>query len=205
MSETYVRKRERKMTVYGYARVSTNKQELEQQIDKLEKAGAVTIFSEKYTGRKKDGRKELAKLLESVQAGDEVVVTKIDRLARSIMDLKSIIADITEKGASIHFLDNNLIFKSESNDAMQNLMLNMLASFAEFERDLIVSRTQDGKEYAKKANKNYREGRPSRKITPAYQHAYELLKQGISYKEVSRKTNISESTLHRIRRQIEEA
>lgn len=194
------------MAVYGYARVSTNQQDLKTQEAKLKEAGAEVILQEKYTGKQREGRVELDKLIKILQESTEpnqVKVTKIDRLARSIMDLKQLIKEITDTGASITFLDNNLTFKANSNDPMQTLMLNMLGSFAEFERDLIVSRTQEGKAYQKAHNPDYKEGRPARKITPKYQHAYDLLQAGNSYRDVSRKTGISESTLHRIRRQIE--
>lgn len=200
------------MAIYGYARVSTNQQELKAQSAKLREAGATTktIFKEKYTGKDRKGRKALNEMIELLVEGDEVKVTKIDRLARSIMDLRQVIQEITEKGATVTFLDNNLTFSANTSDPMQNLMLNMLGSFAEFERDLIVTRTQEGKAYKKATNPNFKEGRPKREITPAYQHAYDLLKEGKSYKEVNELTKkgkndkgISISTLHRIRRQIE--
>lgn len=78
------RKGEGKLAIYGYSRVSTSNQDYKTQIRKLEEAGAEKIFSEKYTGTKKEGRKELEELLSIVKAGDKVLVTKIDRLARSV-------------------------------------------------------------------------------------------------------------------------
>ncbi len=85
------------------------------------------------------------------------------------------------------------------------MMLNMLGSFAEFERDLIISRTQEGKNYAKKANKYYKEGRPKATITPAKKHAYDLLMSGSgkSYKEVEQVTGFSKSTLQRVKKKIQ--
>ena len=105
-----------------------------------------------------------------------------------------------QKGVAVEFLDNNLSFKPNGNDPMQKLMLNMLGSFAEFERDLIVSRTQEGKAYAKKYDKNFKDGRPKRRLTPQYLHAIELLETN-SYNQVEKKTGISKSTLQRIKKQ----
>ncbi len=189
--------------IYGYARVSTSKQELKTQLEKLKNAGCEKVFQEKMSGTKKDGREELQKMLNVLQAGDVVKITKIDRLARSIPDLRDLIQAMHERAVAVEFLDNNLSFKPNGNDPMQKLMLNMLGSFAEFERDLIVSRTQEGKAFAKKHDKNFKDGRPKRRLTPQYLHAIELL-QGLSYNEVSKKTGISKSTLQRIKRQHEE-
>lgn len=185
---------------YGYARVSTSKQELKTQLEKLKEAQCEIIFQEKMSGTKKDGREELQKMLALLQAGDVVKITKIDRLARSIPDLRDLIQVMHEKGVSVEFLDNNLSFKPNGNDPMQKLMLNMLGSFAEFERDLIVSRTQEGKAYAKKHDKNFKDGRPKRKLTDHYLHAIELLETH-SYNQVEKKMGISKSTLQRIKKQ----
>ncbi|WP_033628481.1 recombinase family protein, partial [Enterococcus faecalis] len=156
------RKGEGKLAIYGYSRVSTSNQDYKTQIRKLEEAGAEKIFSEKYTGTKKEGRKELEELLSIVKVGDKVLVTKIDRLARSIVDLNSIISTLNHEGVTISFLDDHLTFEPDKKDSMQTLMMNMLGSFAQFERDLIVTRTQEGKQWHRANNKNYREGRPKR-------------------------------------------
>lgn len=129
------------LRIYGYSRVSTSGQDYKTQIQKLENAGAGKISSEKYTRTKKDGRKELEELLSVVEKEDLVVVTKIDRLARSIVHLNSISSTLNNSGATITFLDNTLTFTPNKNDSMQILMMNMLGSFAQFERDLIVTRT----------------------------------------------------------------
>ncbi|WP_161973579.1 recombinase family protein, partial [Enterococcus faecalis] len=152
------RKGEGKLAIYGYSRVSTSNQDYKTQIRKLEEAGAEKIFSEKYTGTKKEGRKELEELLSIVKVGDKVLVTKIDRLARSIVDLNSIISTLNHEGVTISFLDDHLTFEPDKKDSMQTLMMNMLGSFAQFERDLIVTRTQEGKQWHRANNKNYREG-----------------------------------------------
>lgn len=143
------------LAIYGYSRVSTSNQDYKTQIQKLENARAEKIFSEKYTGTKKEGRKELEELLSTVKSGDQVLVTKIDRLARSIVDLSKFISNLNSAGVTITFLDNALTFEPNQNDSMQTLMMNMLDSFAQFERDLIVTRTQKGKQWHKANNKNY--------------------------------------------------
>jgi len=183
--------------VYGYSRVSTSKQDLELQIDRLKDNGAEVIYSEKYTGTKKD-RAELNKLITELQDGDTVLVTKIDRLARSIIDLRELVQTINDKGVKLVFLDNSMTFEPNTNDSMQTLMLNMLGSFAEFERDLIVSRTQEGKQYQKANNPNFKDGRPKRKLTPKYLHAIDLMKT-YSMTEVTKMTGISRATLSRIK------
>lgn len=189
--------------IYGYARVSTSKQELDTQLDKLKNAGCERVFKEKITGTSKGGRKELEALMAILVDGDAVKITKIDRLARSIRDLRDIIEKMNEKGVSVEFLDNNMVFNAQINDPMQKLMLNMIGSFAEFERDMIVSRTQEGKAYSKKHNKDFKDGRPTRKLTPKYLHAIELLETK-SYSQVEKLTGISKSTLQRIKRQYTE-
>ncbi|MCZ1638611.1 recombinase family protein, partial [Enterococcus faecium] len=161
------------------------------------------IFSEKYTGTKKEGRKELEELLSTVKNGDKVFVTKIDRLARSIVDLNSIISTLNQSGVTISFLDNALTFEPNKNDSMQTLMMNMLGSFAQFERDLIVTRTQEGKQWHRANKKGYREGRPKRVLNDRYKHALELMETN-SMREVEKKTNISISTLKRIKKQYKE-
>ena len=191
------------MTIYGYSRVSTNSQDWQSQLTKLEMNGAEEIYREKYTGTKRNGRKELRRLLDNIQPNDKVLVTKIDRLARSIVDLRQIIQDVINKGASIQFIEDNLTFDLNSNNSANTLMLNMLGAFAEFERDLIVTRTQEGKEWAKKNNPNFEEGRPERILNKKYLHALELM-QNNTMKQVEEKTGISRATLYRIKRQYRE-
>ena len=138
------------MSIYGYSRVSTSNQDYKTQIQKLERAGAEKIFSEKYTGTKR--RKErIRRTTFYCKTGDKVLVTKIDRLARSIVDLNS--TSLNNSGVTITFLDNALTFEPNKSDSMQTLMMNMLGSFAQFERDLIVTRTQEGKQWHRANNK----------------------------------------------------
>ena len=183
------------MTIYGYARVSTAGQDLPTQIEMLEKNGAEKIFQEKYTGTS-NKRPQFKKLLEVIEQGDTLVVTKLDRFARSTIDALNTIQDLFERGIIVNVLNLGKI----ENTASGRLIFTVFSAFAEFERDLIVERTQEGKEYAKKNNPNYREGRPKRQLTPKYMHAIEVLKNN-TYKETERKTGISKSTLQRIKKQ----
>lgn len=191
-------------TKYGYARVSTGGQELNTQVELIEARGVSNdrIYKEKVTGSNRD-RDQLTALLEEITDGDTVYITKIDRLARSITDLKNLVDEINARGATVTFINDGLTFSPNENNPNSNLMLNMLGSFAEFEKDLITTRMQEGKAYAKKTNPDYKEGRPKRKLTPKYLHAMEVLKEN-SYKVTAKKTGISTATLSRIKKQYVE-
>lgn len=180
------------MVKVGYARVSTLGQDLKVQQKKLKEYGCVRIYAEKKSGKETKNRLELEKLINDISNDnndiDTVVVTKIDRLARSISDLKTIIEQINAKGVTVVFLDNGLQFDGKNDNPMSKLMLNMLGSFAEFERDLIISRTKEGKELAKENNKNYKEGRPERvlKNSTTAKIALIRLAKGMSTSKVSK-------------------
>ncbi|MCJ0553130.1 recombinase family protein, partial [Enterococcus cecorum] len=122
-------------------------QDLQSQVQRLKENGCTKIYKEKKSGKQAKNRTELQALLNVVSANDTIIVTKIDRLARSITDLQATIQVINAKGATITFLDNALTFRPNQDDPMAMLMLNMLGSFAEFERSMIASRTQEGKQY----------------------------------------------------------
>ncbi|EAD4705454.1 recombinase family protein, partial [Listeria monocytogenes] len=155
----------------GYARVSTVGQDLQTQIEKLKNAGITDdyLFIEKKSGTTTRNRHELENLLKQARNGDHVFVTKIDRLARSIIDLNNVMNRFKEKGVSVTFLDNNMTFEADTeNNAMQRLLFNVLGSFAEFERDMIVNRTGEGRQRAKAAGKKLgRTGQPEEKIRRA--------------------------------------
>ena len=190
------------LSIYGYSRVSTSNQDYKTQIQKLEQAGAEKS-SVKNIREQKRRKKRIRRTTIYCKNGDKVLVTKIDRLARSIVDLNSIISSLNNSGVTITFLDNALTFEPNKSDSMQTLMMNMLGSFAQFERDLIVTRTQEGKQWHRANNKNYREGRPKRVLNDKYKHALELMETN-SMREVERKTGISLSTLKRIKKQAKE-
>ena len=145
------------MSVIGYARVSTAGQDngLETQKVLLEQAGATKIFHEKITGTSTKQRTALKECMEYLRAGDTLVVTKIDRLARSIMDLNKLVDELKEKGVNVQFLKENFVFEANGKpNSLGTLLFNILGSFAQFERDLIVERTTEGRERAKEQGKH---------------------------------------------------
>jgi DNA invertase Pin-like site-specific DNA recombinase len=132
------------MTIFGYARVSTQDQHLTGQLEALKAAGAATIYREKISGARAD-RPQLAKLMASLKAGDVVTVTKLDRLGRSTRELLDLIDGIGKAGASFRSLGDPLFDTSSSQG---RLLSTLLAAIAEFERELIRERTGDGRKRA---------------------------------------------------------
>jgi DNA invertase Pin-like site-specific DNA recombinase len=126
----------------GYARVSTDGQDTTGQIAQLNEAGCKSIFSEKQSGAKTD-RPGLAKALAALEPGDVLVVTKLDRLARSMRDLLNILQQATDKGAGFIVLDTPAL---DTTNAYGQLLLNVLGALAQFERTLILSRTREGRQ-----------------------------------------------------------
>ncbi|MEI2403849.1 recombinase family protein [Niallia taxi] len=173
---------------YGYARVSTVAQDLEIQIQALQAEGCEVIYKEKFTGTKTD-RPEFNKVLETLQEGDTLVVTKLDRFARSAVEGIQTVKALFARGVKVHILNIGLV----ENSPTGRLIFNILSSFAEFERDMIVERTQEGKALAKQRD-DFREGRPRKYSKQQILHAVELLKNH-TYKEVEAMTGIKKRTL----------
>ena len=181
--------------IYGYARVSTVRQmkngnSLEDQIAKLKEAGALEVVCDSYTGTKME-RPEFTSLLDRLKPGDKLIVTKLDRFARTAVEGGAIVKELHEKGVTIHILNMGIA----DNTPMGKLMVTMLLAFAEFERDMIVERTQSGKTIAK-ANGKRVDGRPKKFKPEQMEHAMQLLSDN-SFTEVERMTGISKSTLIR--------
>lgn len=179
---------------YGYARVSTVEQNLQAQIEQLEKEGCDEIFQDKFTGTSRE-RPEFLKLLGKLQEGDVLVVTKLDRFARSTIDGIEIIKELFDRGVNAHILNMGLV----ENTPTGRLIFSILLSFAEFERDMIVERTQEGKAIARQRS-DFREGRPKKFGRKQIEHAIKL-KETHSYTQVEDLTGISKSTLIRARRE----
>ena len=185
-------------TIYGYARVSSKKQlhgnSIEEQTITLKANGAITITTEQYTG-KTTSRPKLQKLLDSLQPGDTLIVTKLDRLARNVSEGIDLIRALFQKNVKVHVLNIGLL----ENTSMGNFFVTTLLAVAELERNMIIERTQSGKEIAR-TKAGFREGRPpipKEKI----QLAITLLEKH-SYKEVEMMTGISKATLVRYHRKI---
>lgn len=180
---------------YGYIRVSTRGQafegnSLEAQREALQAAGAEKLFEDIMTGRVVD-RPAFDEMLETVQHGDEIIVTKLDRFARSVGQASELITKLIDDGVIVNVLNVGKL----DNSSTGTLMRNMLLSFAQFERDLIVERTQEGKAIARQ-KPGYYEGRPPKFSKQQIEHALELLEDH-SYSQVEKMTGISKSTLVR--------
>jgi len=180
------------MTTYGYARVSTNGQDLAAQEAELMAAGCATVFKEKVSGAKTD-RAELAKLLHRIESGDVLVVTRLDRLARSTRDLLNVIAALTERGAGFKSLKDTW---ADTTSPHGRLMLTVLGGLAEFERELIRARTGEGRKRAK--DRGVRFGRPSALTASQRQEALQRLANGNAQADVARTFNVSQATISRL-------
>ncbi|GGM39384.1 resolvase [Paraliobacillus quinghaiensis] len=183
---------------YGYARVSTVNQDLESQIQRLESEGCTEIYSEKLTGTKID-RPEFKKVLGRLQDGDTLVITKLDRFARSTDHALKIIKDLFNRGIKVHILNMGIVEDTPTG----RLIFTIMSGFAQFERDMIVERTQEGKAIAKQ-NPYFREGRPNKFMKKQIEHALKL-KETHSYRQVEDLTGISKSTLIRAKKRKEES
>lgn len=180
------------MTKIGYTRVSTTDQNTDRQ-----ELGDIRVFEDKASGKSTD-RPALKEMLAYVRDGDEVVVYSIDRLARNLRDLEDIIKEVNSKGASVTFLTERLTF-SGSDDAMSTLMLQMMGSFAQFERSMILKRQAEGIAIAKKANDGRYAGR---KASIDRNLISNMLKAGSSVTAVAKALNISRQSIYRIKAEV---
>lgn len=188
---------------YGYARVSTRQQQtdgnsLEAQENVLREHGAEVIYSDSFTGTKLE-RPQFNKLVSELTAGDTIIVCKLDRFARSVGQATELITELIDKGVTVDVCNLGIL----DNSSMSTFMRNILLSFAQFERDMIVERTQEGKAIARLRD-DYREGRPKKFSKKQLQHALELL-QSFSYRQVEEMTGISKSTLIRAKKELQGA
>ena len=181
------------MTVYGYARVSSGDQDLTIQQNALKAAGCTNIRAEKASGTSRKGRTELQILMDFMQAGDTLTVTRIDRLARSTHDLQIIVRDLMERGIHLRATEQPI----DTSTAAGKLFLDMLGAFAEFETRLRRDRQMEGIERAK------REGKPTGRPQVAYRaHVLELRTQGMSVAAICKEVGAkSRSTIYDIIKQ----
>ena len=180
------------MGLLGYGRVSTDGQSLTAQVAELKAAGCTEIFQEKVSGAKTD-RKQLARLIGRLGKDDVLVVTRLDRLARSTRDLLNVLGAVADKGAGFKSLRDSW---ADTTTAHGRLMLTVLGGLAEFERELIRSRTSEGRERAKA--KGVVMGRKP-KLTPHQrQEAIARREAGESLVDIGRSYNVSHSTISRL-------
>jgi DNA invertase Pin-like site-specific DNA recombinase len=180
------------MTTYGYARVSTNGQDLGSQEAELLASGAAKVFKEKVSGAKTD-RTELAKVIRRLELGDVLVVTRLDRLARSTRDLLNVLATIGEREAGFRSLKDSW---ADTTTPHGRLMLTVLGGLAEFERELIRARTGEGRKRAKARGVKF--GRPTALTPHQRQEALQRLANGDAQADVARSFNVSQATISRL-------
>lgn len=176
------------MTLYGYARVSTIDQDLTIQEAALRSAGCQVIRSEKRSGTKREGRSELETLLQFLRAGDTLVVTRIDRLARSMKDLQDIVHELKGRGVALRATEQPI----DTGTAAGKAFLDMLGVFAEFETNLQKERQMEGISAAK-ARGVYKGGQ--RRIDPAMILA--LHEKKLSPSAIARELKIARSSVYR--------
>jgi DNA invertase Pin-like site-specific DNA recombinase len=181
------------MTIYAYARVSSDSQTLDAQQATLKAAGAERVFSEKVSGAKTN-RAALTRALGTLGQGDVLLVTRLDRLARSTRDLLNVLATISDKGAGFRSLADTW---ADTTSAHGRLMITILGGLAEFERSLILQRTGEGRTRA--MARGVRFGRKP-KLSP-YQVAEALRRReaGEAMTEIGRSYGVSHSTISRLR------
>ena len=176
--------------VFGYARVSTEAQNLDRQLDALEKYGVDMIYNEKMSGTKKN-RPELTKLLDRITEGDTVVVESLSRLGRSTKDLIELTETFQSKGVNLVSLKESI----DTNSPTGKLLFTLMSAIAQFERDVIADRTREGLESARARGRSG--GRP-RADPEQVKKAAKLYKTGqYSVKEIEELTGIKKSTLYR--------
>lgn len=185
--------------IYGYARVSTLTQgrdgtSLEEQVSALKNYGCTHIITETYSGKTME-RPKFQALQEELKEGDTLVVTKLDRFARTTIEGCQTVKALFDRDVKVHILNIGLI----ENTLTGNLILTVMLAFAEYERGMIVERTQTGKAIARQTP-GYREGRPKKFSRAQIDHALELLNSGKTYRQVEAMTGISKSTMIRAKR-----
>jgi DNA invertase Pin-like site-specific DNA recombinase len=180
------------MTIYGYARVSTNGQDLGSQEAELLGAGCAKVFKEKVSGAKTD-RAELAKVLRRLEPGDVLLVTRLDRLARSTRDLLNILAAIADRKVGFRSLKDAW---ADTTTPRGRLMLTVLGGLAEFERELIRARTGEGRKRAKA--RGVRFGRPAALTPDQRQEVLQRLGNGEAQSDLARSYGVSQATISRL-------
>lgn len=179
--------------IYGYARVSTDGQTLDAQLDALKAAGADKVFQETALGGDSN-RKELAKLMKALNAGDVLLVTRLDRLARSTRDLLNVLYEVGSRGAAFRSLADAW---ADTTTPHGRLMLTVLGGLAEFERELIKSRTKEGRDRAKA--RGVKLGRPPRLTHHQRQEILARREAGEPLREIAATYNVHWTTIGKVK------
>ncbi len=179
-------------TVVGYARVSTGQQDYSSQVERLQAAGATKVFTEKRSGL--DGKRPaLAECLNYLLEGDTLLVTKLDRLARSTADLYKIVSSLDEEGIAFKVLDDAAI---DTSNRTGKLVMGILALIAEFETDIRRERQMEGIARAKAEGRTG--GRPALVTDEIRNRVTELRSQGVSIRKVAEEIGFSKATVQKI-------
>src|SRR5580704_14288286 len=177
---------------YGYARVSTSKQDCANQVDTLKAAGCNLIFTEKVSGKSTNGRTEFSRLMRALKSGDTVVVTKLDRLARSSRDLHNILHDLEEGACGFVSLGETWC---DTTTDVGKLVLTIMGGIAEFERKLIQARCEEGITKAREMGKKF--GRPSALDAGQRRKIAERYADGETMAELAHEYECGEATIWR--------
>jgi DNA invertase Pin-like site-specific DNA recombinase len=180
------------MATFGYARVSTDGQTLDAQIAQLNEAGAIKIFSEKESGARSD-RPQLARAIEVLDKGDVLLVTRLDRLARSTLDLLNTLEQISKRKAGFKSIKDAWC---DTTTPHGKLMITILGGLAEFERSLILARCTEGRQRAKANGVKF--GRKHKLTDHQKQEAMKLRGEGKSSVEIAKLFNVSHQTIGRL-------
>lgn len=175
----------------GYARVSSRGQSLELQLDKLRAVGCEKIFEEKRSGGKASNRPELIAMLDYVREGDTLIITRLDRLARSLADLCNITATLKRKGADFAVIDQEI----DTTTPTGRLIFHVLGAIAEFDREIIAERRDEGIEDAQK--KGVKFGRRPSLSDDEKARLQEDHKAGIGWRELAERYGVSKATVFR--------
>ena len=178
----------------GYARVSTEEQNLDRQLDSLKEAGCEKIFKEKITGTKKD-RPELDKLMEHLREGDLIIISDLTRLSRSVKDLFSLVDQIEKKGANIKSLKESWM---DTSTPQGKLMFTIFAGISQFERVLISQRTLEGLAAARSRGRNG--GRPKKDEKALILALKMYQEKAYSISEITKATGVSKTTIYKYKK-----
>lgn len=177
----------------GYARVSSSDQNLARQLAALGEVNR--LFEEKRSGALRAGRTALAGMIVYARDGDTVVVSSMDRLARSVVDLNQIVGELTTKGVAVEFINERVTFAPGSSDPFAEFQLNIMASFAQLERAITKERQAEGIRAAKV--RGVYQGRARKLTADQLVMARDLVSAGVPKAEVARRLSVDRSTLYR--------